>query len=310
MNSFAFVFPGQGSQSVGMANDYAQVNAGVRDLFQEASDYLHYDLWEVVAEDAEQRLNKTEYTQPALLVASVAAWQTWCTLSAERPAVLAGHSLGEYTALVCSEAISFKDAVQLVSSRGKFMQAAVPEGAGAMAAIVGLSDDSVLEVCNQASDAGLVEPANYNSIGQVVIAGDAEAVAKAQVIAKDKGAKLAVSIPVSVPSHCALMRPAADKLAAMLESIELVEPKIDVVNNVDASVESSPVSIKAALVRQLSSPVRWVDSIQAIQRLQVTGVGECGPGKVLSGLIKRIDRSLPAKPLNTVEQMQQFADSF
>lgn len=306
MKSFSFVFPGQGSQFVGMAADYAEVNSDVRTLFQEASDYLGYDLWEIVTEDSQELLNKTEYTQPALLVAGVAAWQTWKKHTDQMPLMIAGHSLGEYTALVCAESLSFKDAVTLVSARGQFMQEAVPVGTGAMAAIVGLSDDKALEVCQEASNAGTVSPANYNSIGQVVIAGSAEGVAKAQEIAKEKGAKLAVPIPVSVPSHCALMQPAADRLAEMLENIQLSSPSISVINNVDVSVEVCESAIKQALVRQLYSPVRWVETIQKMQVSGVERIGECGPGKVLSGLIRRIDRSVKATPLNNLEQMQAF----
>jgi len=310
MKPFAFVFPGQGSQSVGMVSQYHEVNPNVKTLFDRASDCIGVDLWEMVTQDANGQLNKTEFTQPCLLAAGVSAWDTWCQMTSARPNVLAGHSLGEYTALVCAKALAFEDAVKLVAKRGQLMQAAVPEGQGAMAAIVGLTDQQVQEICHGLQHEGVVSPANYNSIGQVVIAGEAHAVEQAIVQAKSIGAKLAVPIPVSVPSHCALMKPAAEQLSVVLGNMTLSTPEIDVINNVDVAIEQEPQQIKDALVRQMYLPVRWVELVQHMKSNHIEILAECGPGKVLSGLIKRIDRSIAIHTLNHSESMQSFIDQY
>lgn len=290
--SLALVFPGQGSQSIGMLNALFEDYPQVKQTFDEASEVLGYDLWQVVSSGPEEKLNSTDVTQPAMLASGVAVWKLWNEKNGEQPVCMAGHSLGEYTALVCSGVIAFKDAIKLVSSRGKYMQEAVPKGTGAMAAILGLDDDVVRDVCSTASGEEIVEAVNYNSPGQVVIAGHTGAVEKATELAKEKGAKRAVILPVSVPSHCQLMKPAADKLAADLQLIDFSEPSVPVMNNVDVATETSADAIKDALVRQLYQPVRWVEIIQTMAAQGVDRVLECGPGKVLMGLNKRIDKSL------------------
>lgn len=288
----AIVFPGQGSQAVGMLADIYENYDVVKQTFAQASDALGYDLWALVSEDADGKLNQTEYTQPALLTASVAVWRAYEDKGGDKPEYLAGHSLGEYSALVCAGVISLEKAVKLVEMRGQFMQQAVPAGTGAMAAIIGLDDDAIAAACEQAAEGQVVSPVNFNSPGQIVIAGNKEAVERAMVLCKEAGAKRALPLPVSVPSHCALMKDAADKLAAELNSIEFNTPAIKVVNNVDVKAEQEPEAIKQALVRQLYSPVRWTETIQHFASLGVTESYEFGPGKVLSGLVKRIDKSV------------------
>ncbi len=289
----AIVFPGQGSQTVGMVAELAQDFPETKRYFEQASDILGYDLWKLVNEGPEIELNLTEKTQPALLVASYACWNAWLNAGGVKPDVLAGHSLGEYSALVAAEAIQFVEAVKLVSLRGKYMQEAVSEGKGAMAAIIGLDDGRIEEICAEISvENEVVIPANYNSIGQVVIAGNTEAVDKAIKLANDAGAKLAKVLPVSVPCHCPLLEPASKQLAAVLESIQIQVPTIPVINNVDVAFYSDEKSITEGLVRQLYSPVRWVETILKMQETGFNTVIECGPGKVLIGLIKRIDRNL------------------
>ncbi len=288
----AIVFPGQGSQAVGMLADLHENYDVVKQTFAQASDALGYDLWALVSEDADGKLNQTEYTQPALLTASVAVWRAYEAKGGEKPEYLAGHSLGEYSALVCAGVISLEKAVKLVEMRGQFMQQAVPAGTGAMAAIIGLDDDAIANACEQAAEGQVVSPVNFNSPGQIVIAGNKEAVERAMVLCKEAGAKRALPLPVSVPSHCALMKDAADKLAAELNAIEFNTPAIKVVNNVDVVAEQEPEAIKQALVRQLYSPVRWTETIQHFASLGVTESYEFGPGKVLSGLVKRIDKSV------------------
>lgn len=294
--SLALVFPGQGSQSIGMLNAFSEDFTQVKDTYDAASEVLGYDLWNVITEGPEDRLNSTDITQPAMLAAGVAVWRLWNEKNGEQPACMAGHSLGEYTALVCAGVIDFKDAISLVAARGRYMQQAVPEGTGAMAAILGLDDDTVREVCSIASaDSGpdqIVEAVNFNSPGQVVIAGHTSAVELATEHAKQKGAKRAVILPVSVPSHCSLMKPAADKLVIDLEKINFSEPKVPVLNNVDVQSPVSADEIKQALVKQLYQPVRWVETIQKMADLGVDRILECGPGKVLMGLNKRINKSL------------------
>lgn len=300
MSKTAFIFPGQGSQTVGMLAELAESYPEVESCFSEASEVLGYDLWTLVQQGPETALNETHRTQPALLSASVAIWRILENLNVTKPSFLAGHSLGEYSALVCAGVIAFKDAIKLVEQRGKFMQQAVPAGTGAMMAIIGLADTDVVSACQQASDTGVVEAVNFNSPGQVVIAGSKDAVSKAGVLCKEAGAKRALPLPVSVPSHCALMKPAAEQLAALLETITFNSPSIPVINNVDVQNESSPEAIKSALIRQLYSPVRWTESVQYMSQQGVERVAEVGAGKVLTGLSKRIDKTLEATSVNTV----------
>lgn len=292
MSHFAFLFPGQGSQSVGMLSDLSARFPSVKKTFDNASSILGYDLWDLTQQGPAEKLDQTEFTQPALLAADVAVWACWKSINQQKPQFFAGHSLGEYAALVCAESIAFEDAIALVSYRGKYMQSAVPENTGAMAAIVGLDDDVVATVCDQAKDAGLVSPANFNSLGQVVIAGEVMAVEKAIELAKTAGAKIAKKIPVSVPSHCGLMQPAADQMAEKLASIDIKKPMIPVIQNADVACFETAQAIRAALVKQLISPVRWVETIQYMMKNDCHLFFECGPGKVLSGLNKRISRDI------------------
>jgi len=289
--SDAFIFPGQGSQSVGMLAEVAGAHAEIGQAFAEASDVLGYDLWRLVQDGPEPDLNMTSRTQPALLAAGVGVWRVLMSAGVDEPAVMAGHSLGEYTALTCAGAIGFADAVRLVEQRGILMQEAVPAGSGAMAAVLGLDDEAVMDVCEQARGAGTVSAANFNSPGQVVIAGESAAVAQAVELAKAAGAKRSVMLPVSVPSHCELMRPAADRLLAELEAIDISAPSIPVIHNVDAARKEAPDAIREALARQLYLPVQWSRCIQAMLGMGTTRFIECGPGKVLTGLLRRIDRS-------------------
>ncbi len=289
---FAFVFPGQGSQSVGMLSDLAADYPLIVETFAQASEVLGYDLWKLVCEGPAEILHKTEYTQPALLAADVALWRVFCATQDTRPSVLVGHSLGEFAAFVCAGAMDYVTAVKLVAARGRFMQEAVPVGEGAMAAIVGLTDDSVSALCARAAQGEVVAPANFNSLGQVVIAGQTAAVERAVQLAKQDGAKLAKVLPVSVPSHCALMQPAAAQLEALLAHIEIAVPAIAVIQNVDAAIHMDPVIIRHNLVAQLVCPVRFVESVQAIQQQGIIDIVECGPGNVLQGLIKRISKEL------------------
>ncbi|MFC6329836.1 ACP S-malonyltransferase [Alloalcanivorax gelatiniphagus] len=298
MSKTAFVFPGQGSQSLAMLADFAD-RTPVRQAFQEASGALELDLWELAQNGPEEALNRTENTQPLLLTAGVALWKLWEQEGGPRPALLAGDSLDEYTALTCAGVLSLGDAVRLVRTRGQLMQRAVPDGTGSMAAILGLDDDQVRQACADAADDEVVEAVNFNAPGQVVIAGQASAVERAVAACKDAGAKRALPLPVSVPSHCALMKPAAEQLADYLANTNFHAPELPVINNVDVARETDPARIREALIRQLYSPVRWVETVQALAADGVTTLYECGPGKVLSGLAKRIDRSLTAKPLET-----------
>ena len=288
--AFAFVFPGQGSQSVGMLADLAAAEPQVRATFEEASQVLGYDLWQLVAEGPADALNATERTQPAMLSAGVATWRVWNARGGALPAVLSGHSLGEFTALVCAQALKFPAAVELVRYRGELMQQAVPAGSGAMAAILGLEDAQIEAACAEAAQGAIVEPANFNSPGQVVIAGDAVAVARAIEAARARGAKRAVLLPVSVPAHSSLMRAAAQRLAERLGALDLGRPKIRYVSAVDAAAHEEPEDIRALLVRQLSSPVRWTDTLRAVSAAPIAQVIECGPGKVLTALNRRIER--------------------
>ncbi|NTV93870.1 MAG: ACP S-malonyltransferase [Thiobacillus sp.] len=292
----AFVFPGQGSQSVGMMNAYGD-SAAIRDTLAEASEALGFDLAGMLAEGPAEALNQTVNTQPAMLAAGVAVYRAWLAQGGAVPALMAGHSLGEYTALTCAGALNFADALRLVRLRAEAMQSAVPEGVGAMAAVLGLDDAAVRAVCAEAAQGEVLEAVNYNSPGQVVIAGNKAAVDRGCVLAKEKGAKRALPLPVSVPSHCALMKPAADKLLAAMAAIEVKAPAVLVIHNADVASHADPAAIRDALARQLYSPVRWVESMQALAAQGVTRIAECGPGKVLAGLNKRILADVPTVAL-------------
>lgn len=305
MNGIAIVFPGQGSQSVGMLGELAKQYPVIEQTFSEASSALGYNLWHLTQHGPSEELDQTMHTQPALLAASFAVWQILQSLNVQA-SVLAGHSLGEYTALVCAESLSFVDAIKLVAARGKFMQEAVKPGEGAMAAIIGLDEAIVETICRDASSNEIVSPANFNSIGQVVIAGHAAAVEKAMQMAKEKEAKLVVKIPVSVPSHCALMLPAAERLAALLEQTTIHAPRIPVINNVNVVPYTDAASIRAGLTEQLYKPVRWVETIQYFAKQGITRVIECGPGKILTGLHKRIDKNLVSIPVTEKDNLQSL----
>ncbi|MCP3673348.1 MAG: ACP S-malonyltransferase [Gammaproteobacteria bacterium] len=294
MTNLAFVFPGQGSQSVGMIADLYENHQSIRNTFEEASAVLSMDLGQLILEGPAEDLNRTDNTQPALLATSVALYRHWLNETQIIPAILAGHSLGEYSALVCADVIPFDDALKLVKQRGEFMMQAVPAGTGAMAAILGLDNELVEQSCREAAQEQVVSPVNYNSPGQLVIAGHKDAVARVIESCKAAGAKRALPLPVSVPSHCALMKPAADKLAEVMSDITFSEPSIPVINNVDVMIETRSDKITDALQRQLYNPVRWTETVQSLQEQSVTTILECGPGKVLAGLCKRIDRSITA----------------
>ena len=294
--SLAFVFPGQGSQSVGMLAGLGEQPL-VKETFAQASEVVGFDLWELVQKGPEAELNDTANTQPAMLAAGVAIWRLWQQRGGENPVVMAGHSLGEYTALVCAGAVDFEEAVALVRERGRYMQEAVPPGDGAMAAILGLGDEQVIAICERAAEGEVVAAVNFNSPGQVVVAGAAGAVSRAVDLAKEEGARRAVVLPVSVPSHCALMRDAAGRLEERLKEVTIRSPEVPVVNNVDVMAERDPGAIRDALVRQLYSPVRWVETIRCLAERGVDSLVECGPGKVLAGLNRRIDRGMKVFPV-------------
>lgn len=304
MSNFAIVFPGQGSQAVGMLAELGEQHEVVTQTFAEASEALGYDLWSLVQNGPAEDLNQTFRTQPALLATSVALWRVWQEQGLSQPSVLAGHSLGEYSALVCAGVMDFKDAIKLVELRGQLMQEAVPAGVGAMYAIIGLDNDSIAKACEEAEQGEVVSPVNFNSPGQVVIAGNKDAVERAGVLCKEAGAKRALPLPVSVPSHCALMKPAADKLAVALESLEFSAPALPVINNVDVIAETDPAKIKDALVRQLYCPVRWTEVVEMMAEQGVETLYEVGPGKVLTGLTKRIVKSLSAAAVNDVASLE------
>jgi [acyl-carrier-protein] S-malonyltransferase len=288
--SFAFVFPGQGSQSVGMLGALGGAFEVVRATFAEASAVLGFDLWKLVSEGPQEALNATERTQPAMLAAGVATWRAWRAQGGASPAVLSGHSLGEFTALVCAESLDFRAALELVRFRGQAMQEAVPAGTGAMAAILGLEDEAIEAACREAAQGAVVEPANFNSPGQVVIAGERAAVERAIEAAKARGAMRVVVLPVSVPSHTSLMRGAGERLGERLRALEVRRPRIGYVSAVDAAAHSEPDDIRDVLVRQISSPVRWPQTLRAVSAGAVAQVIECGPGRVLTGLNRRIER--------------------
>lgn len=297
-SSLAFLFPGQGSQSVGMLTALAVAWPVVAETYAEASDVLGYDLWRLVDEGPKSELDRTEVTQPAMLAAGVAVWRVWRSAGGPRPACVAGHSLGEYSALVVAEAIDFRDAVALVAERARAMQSAVPPGEGAMAAIIGLADAEVIDLCARQSRGDVLEAVNFNAPGQVVIAGSKAAVDRAVAAAKPAGAKRALPLPVSVPSHCALMRPAAQGFVGTLASVPVAAPRIPVLHNVTRAPESAPDRIRDLLVRQLFSPVPWVGTMEQLAKQgSVTLAVECGPGKVLTGLSKRMEWAVPTLPV-------------
>ena len=308
---FAFVFPGQGSQSVGMVNGYMDLPI-VQETFQEASDILKQDFWSMVNTGPADDLNLTINTQPLMLTAGVAVYRAWTGLGGGKPAFLAGHSLGEYTALVAAEALSFADALSLVYFRAQAMQQAVPEGVGGMAAILGLDDEIIETICHDITNQGngeSLEPANFNSPGQVVIAGHRNAILQGIEMAKSKGAKRAILLPMSIPSHCSLMKPAANRMQQQLEHVMLHSPKIPILHNADVKTHSDSTAIKKILVQQLISPVRWVDTIRAFAAAGITHVVECGPGKVLAGLNKRIDQNLQQLSLANSEAIVQAVNN-
>ncbi|WP_062067237.1 ACP S-malonyltransferase [Cellvibrio sp. OA-2007] len=300
----AFVFPGQGSQKIGMLAELATEFPIVEKTFAEASEVLGYDLWALVQAGAQDEINLTERTQPLLLAASVAVWRAWQEKNGAQPALMAGHSLGEWSALVCAGVVAFKDAVKLVQQRGKFMQEAVPAGQGAMAAIIGLDDALILDACKRAEQGEVVAAVNFNSPGQVVIAGTAAAVERASALCKEAGAKRALPLPVSAPFHTELMRPAAERLAEQITATVFSFPKTPVVHNVTAEVESNPEKIKALMIEQIYSPVRWVECVNTMAKAGITTTIECGPGKVLSGLNKRINAELVVMSVEKPEELQ------
>lgn len=300
LDNLAFVFPGQGSQSLGMLGDLANAHPQVRAAFDEASAGCDADLWTISQQGPEEQLNRTEFTQPALLAAGIGAWRAWIAAGGAQPARFAGHSLGEYSALVAAGAISLADGARLVRERGRLMQAAVPAGTGAMAAVLGAEDALVEEVCRQASSSQVVVPANYNSPGQIVIGGDAAAVERALALLAERGVRKAVKLAVSVPSHTPMMREAANRMAEAMAGLAWHAPALPVVQNVDAQAHAGLDAIREALVRQLYLPVQWTGCMQALAARGATRVAECGPGKVLAGLAKRIDKSLDARAIGAV----------
>ena len=306
MSKFAFFFPGQGSQSVGMMSGFGD-NPIIKNTFTEASDILGVDFW-MMATEPNENINQTTNTQPIMLIAGIATYRAYIQAGGLQANIHAGHSLGEYTALVAAEAISFADALPLVKYRAEVMQSAVPEGVGAMAAILGLDDGMVRAICAEAAQNEVLEAVNFNSPGQVVIAGNKAAVERGMELAKEKGAKRALALPVSVPSHCALMKPAAEKLAEYLKKVTVNTPKIPVIHNAEVAAYSDAEQIKDALVRQLYSPVRWVETVQHIHAQGIVSAAECGPGKVLTGLTKRIVAEFPCSALISNETISEFVN--
>ncbi len=303
-SKLAFVFPGQGSQKIGMLAELAEAYPVVEQTFDEASDVLDYDLWKLVQQGSQEDINLTETTQPLLLSASVAIWRIWQQLQGAAPVAVAGHSLGEWSALVCAGVVDFSAAVNLVRLRGAYMQTAVPAGQGAMAAILGLDDAQIADCCAQASEGEEVAAVNFNAPGQVVIAGVNAAVDRAIAVCKEAGAKRAMALPVSAPFHTMLMKPAAERLASDIAAVTFNAPQIPLVHNVHAQTESDPEVIKTLMIEQIYSPVRWVDCIRALQSQGVELAVECGPGKVLCGLSKRIDKTLQMRASDSVADLQ------
>jgi [acyl-carrier-protein] S-malonyltransferase len=302
--TFAMVFPGQGAQAVGMVDALASEFPWIRQRFVIASDVLGYDLWHLVTSGPAEILNQTQYTQPALLAASVATWDVWQELGGTRPVVMAGHSFGEYSALVCAEVLDYRAAVALVATRGRLMQGAVAPGDGAMAAVLGLDAEAVAEVCRDAAEGEVVECANLNAPGQVVISGAARAVARAGELAKSRGAKRSIPLAVSVPAHCALMAPVAAEYAAHVDALQISPPRIPVLHNVDVMPHTTPEEIKAALIAQLAKPVRWQQTVEKFPAFGVTHVLECGPGKVLGPLVKRCASQLATLSAGTPDELR------
>ncbi|ENT0365772.1 TPA: ACP S-malonyltransferase [Neisseria gonorrhoeae] len=306
--SFAFFFPGQGSQSLGMMNGFAE-HVIVKNTFDEASAILGQDLWAMINGSDAEIIGQTVNTQPIMLAAGVAVYRAYLEVGGKTPAAVAGHSLGEYTALVAAEALDFADAVKLVRLRAELMQSAVPQGVGAMAAILGLEDEQVRQICAESAQGEVVEAVNFNSPGQVVIAGNAAAVGRTMAAAKEAGAKRALPLPVSVPSHCSLMKPAADKLAEALKTVEIKQPQIRVIHNADVAAYDDAGKIKDALVRQLYSPVRWTETVNALVSDGIAESAECGPGKVLTGLAKRINKAAACSALTDAGQITAFIEA-
>lgn len=303
----AFVFPGQGSQSVGMQQELANESELIKAIYVQASEILGTDLWSLAVNGPREALDQTETTQPIMLCAGIAAWRVYEERGGALPAFMAGHSLGEYSALCAAGVFGFDDALKLVRERARLMQSAVPTGTGAMAVVLGLDDNVVVDVCaNASTDDDPVEAVNFNAPGQVAIAGTSTGVASAIELAREAGARRAMALPVSVPSHCRLMQPAADEFVAVLEGVEFSAPEVPVINNVDVAVNTDPADIRDALVRQLYRPVRWVEIIQALQAGGVTRLVECGPGKVLTGLARRIDRGLAAQCLDSADVLSDL----
>jgi len=308
--SFAFVFPGQGSQSVGMLSTLSETFPSIKDTFVEASDALGYDLWDLCQNDSDSKLSQTEFTQPALLTAGVAVWRVWQEKEGKQPSVMAGHSLGEYTALTCANALSFADAVTLVQDRGRYMQSAVPEGTGGMAAIIGLDDEKVIEICESftesASDGELIQAVNFNAPGQVVIAGTKQGIADSVEQFKAAGAKRALPLPISIPAHSRLMTPASEKLAERIAGIDIQMPSIPVIHNCNVKASTSIEEVRQNLVTQLDSPVLWVKTVQSIaDDYAIDTLAESGPGKVLCGMVKRITKDVETMALDTVEAIDK-----
>lgn len=300
MTNLAFVFPGQGSQKIGMLAELAEQNPIIEKTFSEASEVLGYDMWDLIQQGAQEDINLTQRTQPILLTCSVAIWRLWNEKLGATPSQMAGHSLGEWSALVCANVIDFSDGLRIVEARGKYMQQAVPVGQGAMAAIIGLDDQAILDACAEAGDLGVVDAVNFNAPGQVVIAGSNDAVERAMDICKAAGAKRALPLSVSAPFHTSLMKPAADNLAEMVNAVSFRAPEVPIMHNVHARNEQDPEAIKALMLEQIYSPVKWVDCVKQLKEGGVSTLVECGPGKVLSGLVKRIDRDLISVATETV----------
>lgn len=299
--AFAFIFPGQGSQYVGMLTEFVPQQPLIIETFQQASSILGYDLWKLVQEGPQEKLNQTKFTQPALLTVNVAIFRCWEALEGPKPQVMAGHSLGEYAALICAEALKFEDAIKLVEKRGRYMQEAVPLGEGAMGAIIGLNEQKIAFICERSALGQVVQPANLNSTGQTVISGHSEAVDRALYMAETEGAKIVKRIPVSIPSHCSLMQPAADRLAQDIAVISIATPKIPVIHNVDVAVHEEADVIRGALIKQLVGPVRWVETIKKLGKEGIKLFIECSPDKKLASLIKRIDHQSEILSLTTTE---------
>lgn len=300
MTNLAFVFPGQGSQKIGMLAELAEQNPIIEKTFSEASEVLGYDMWDLIQQGAQEDINLTQRTQPILLTCSVAIWRLWNEKLGATPSQMAGHSLGEWSALVCANVIDFADGLRIVEARGRYMQQAVPVGQGAMAAIIGLDDQAILDACAEAGDLGVVDAVNFNAPGQVVIAGSNDAVERAMDICKAAGAKRALPLSVSAPFHTSLMKPAADNLAEMVNAVSFRAPEVPIMHNVHARNEQDPEAIKALMLEQIYSPVKWVDCVKQLKEGGVSTLVECGPGKVLSGLVKRIDRDLISVATETV----------